>query len=74
MSAAALCAISMLRVDWQGEADKARSDSLAIQTAHRLEQQPELVSDLERALSADSDGEQTQASMPGQLSIDHSSA
>lgn len=57
----------MLRVDWQGEADKARSDSLAIQTAHRLEQQPELVSDLERALSAGSDGAQTQASMPGQL-------
>ncbi|KAL0044593.1 hypothetical protein WJX82_001696 [Trebouxia sp. C0006] len=62
---AALCAISMLRVDWQGEADKARSESLAIQAAHRLEQQPVLVSDLERALSADSDGEQTQASMPG---------
>ena len=75
MSAAALCAISMLRVDWQGEADKARSESLAIQAAHRLEQQPELVSDLERALSAGSDGEQTQASTPGQLfSINHSLA
>ncbi len=26
--AAALCAISMVRVDWQGEADKAREESL----------------------------------------------
>ena len=65
----------MLRVDWQGEADKARSESVAIQAANRREQQPELVSDLERALSGDSDDEQTQASTPGQLlPINHSSA
>ncbi len=57
----------MLRVDWQGEADKARSDSLAIQAANRHEQQPELVSDLEQALNAGNDGEQAQASTPGQL-------
>ena len=75
MSAAALCAISMLRVDWQGEADKARAESLAIQVANRHEHQPELVSDLERALSGDSDVEETQASTPGQLfPINHSLA
>ncbi|DBB01927.1 TPA: hypothetical protein ACH3X1_000519 [Trebouxia sp. C0004] len=61
---AALCAISMLRVNWQGEADKARSESLAIQAANRHEQPPELVSDLEQALNVVSDGEQTPGVIP----------
>ena len=65
--AAALCAISMLRVDWQGEADKAREESLAIQAAnaHNDGQAPELVSDLEEALNADSDSDPAQPSIPG---------
>ena len=57
----------MLRVDWQGEADKARAESLAAQAANRHQQQPELISDLEEALTAESDGEQVQPSIPGKL-------
>ena len=58
----------MLRVNWQGEADKARAESLAIQAANRHHQQPELVSDLEEALTAESDGEPERPSTPGKLS------
>lgn len=58
----------MLRVNWQGEADKARTESLAIQAANRHHQQPELVSDLEEALTAESDGEPERPSTPGKLS------
>lgn len=55
----------MLRVDWQGEADKACEESLAIQAANRHEQEPELISDLQEALNGDSDSNPAHPSIPG---------
>lgn len=69
MCAAALCAVSMLRVDWQGEAKKARLESLAIQAAHEDANRP--CQDFEQALitesTTDSSDAQLQHSNPGQL-------